>query len=113
MSAIVVKSVQPTQVGVASGMNANIRTIGGALGSSVASSILASGVSAAHPIPKESGYTHVFWLLTVAAVLAALAALIVPAARQATQGSVAMVADETAGGTGGADDADDARAAAV
>jgi MFS family permease len=99
MSAIVVKSVQPTQVGVASGMNANIRTIGGALGSSVASSILASGVSAAHPLPKESGYTHVFWLLTVAAVLAALAAVIVPAARQATQGSIETMADDAEAAT--------------
>jgi MFS family permease len=82
MSAIVVKSVQPTQVGVASGMNANIRTIGGALGSSVASSILASGVTVKDPIPKEAGYTHVFWLLTVVAVLAAFAAVIVPAAKR-------------------------------
>ncbi len=78
MSAIVVKSVEPAQTGVASGMNANIRTIGGAIGSSVAASVLASGVSAAHPIPKDSGYSHVFWLLAAASVLAALAALIIP-----------------------------------
>jgi len=79
MSAIVVKSVPPAQTGVASGMNANIRTIGGAIGSSVAASVLASGVTVAHPIPKDAGYTHVFWLLTAASVLAVLAALIIPA----------------------------------
>jgi len=81
MSAIVVKSVPPAQTGVASGMNANIRTIGGAIGSSVAASLLASGVTAAHPIPKDSGYTHVFWLLAAAAVLAVVAALIIPAVK--------------------------------
>ncbi|WP_194916675.1 MFS transporter [Catenulispora rubra] len=81
MSAIVVQSVPASQVGVASGMNANIRTIGGAIGSGVAASVLASGVSVAHPIPKDSGYTTVFWLLAVAAVLAALAALIIPAVK--------------------------------
>ncbi|MEZ0110077.1 EmrB/QacA subfamily drug resistance transporter [Catenulispora sp. EB89] len=79
MSAIVVQSVPASQVGVASGMNANIRTIGGAIGSGVAASMLASGVTAANPIPKDSGYTNVFWLLVVAAVLASLAALIIPA----------------------------------
>ena len=79
MSAIVVQSVPASQVGVASGMNANIRTIGGAIGSGVAASVLASGVTVAHPIPKDSGYTNVFWLLVVAAVLASLAALIIPA----------------------------------
>ena len=81
MSAIVVKSVTPAQTGVASGMNANIRTIGGAIGSSVAASLLASGVTAAHPIPKDSGYTHVFWLLVAASVLAVLAAFIIPAVK--------------------------------
>ena len=81
MSTIVVQSVPPAQVGVASGMNANIRTIGGAIGSSVAASVLASGVSAAAPIPKDAGYTHVFWMLAAAAVLAALAALIIPAVK--------------------------------
>ena len=91
MSAIVVKSVPPAQTGVASGMNANIRTIGGAIGSSVAASVLASGVTAAHPIPKDSGYTHVFWLLTAGAVLAALAAVIIPSVKSQSQPAVVTV----------------------
>jgi EmrB/QacA subfamily drug resistance transporter len=78
MSTIVVQSVPASQVGVASGMNANIRTIGGAIGSGVGASILASGVTAVHPIPKDAGYTHVFWMLAGAAILASLAALIIP-----------------------------------
>ena len=81
MSALIVEAVPPAQTGVASGMNANIRTIGGAIGSGVAASILASGVSAGNPIPKDAGYTHVFWFLAAATVLAAAAALIIPGAR--------------------------------
>ena len=82
MSSIVVEAVPPAQTGVASGMNANIRTIGGAIGSGIAASILASGVTAAHPFPSDSGYTNTFWFLTGAAVLAAAAALIIPASRK-------------------------------
>jgi EmrB/QacA subfamily drug resistance transporter len=82
MSTIVVKSVPAAQVGVASGMNANIRTIGGAIGSSVGASMLASGVTTANPIPKDSGYTHVFWMLAAASVFAALAAQLIPTGRR-------------------------------
>ncbi len=97
MSTIVVQSVPAAQVGVASGMNANIRTIGGAIGSSVAASVLASGVTTAHPIPKDSGYTHVFWLLAGASVFAALAALLIPTTRRHTESDVASAAtSETA-----------------
>ncbi|HET9169619.1 MAG TPA: MFS transporter [Actinospica sp.] len=82
MSTIVVQSVPAAQVGVATGMNANIRTIGGAIGSSVAASVLASGVTTANPIPKDSGYTNVFWLLAGASVFAALSALLIPTVRR-------------------------------
>ncbi len=82
MSSIVVEAVSPEQTGVASGMNANIRTIGGAIGSGIAASILASGVTAAHPFPPDSGYTNTFWMLTGAAVLAAAASLIIPTVRK-------------------------------
>ncbi|MFF0432072.1 MFS transporter [Streptomyces sp. NPDC004327] len=82
MSAIVVEAVPPSQTGVASGMNANIRTIGGAIGSAVAASILSSGITAAHPFPRDSHYTGTFWFLTVTALLAAAAACTIPAARR-------------------------------
>jgi MFS family permease len=80
MSAIVVVAVPPEQTGVASGMNANIRTIGGSIGAAVMSSIVTSGVRAG-TLPRESGYTHGFALLTVAAIAAAIAALFVPGLR--------------------------------
>ncbi|MFJ6774836.1 MFS transporter [Kitasatospora sp. NPDC091257] len=82
MSAIVVEAVPPAQTGAASGMNANIRTIGGAIGSAVAASILSSGVTATHPFPDDSGYTSTFWFLTISAGLAAAASLAIPTARR-------------------------------
>jgi EmrB/QacA subfamily drug resistance transporter len=77
MSALVVVAVPPEQTGVASGMNANIRTIGGSIGAAVMSSIVTSGVRAG-TLPRESGYAHGFALLTVAAIAAAIAAIFVP-----------------------------------
>ena len=78
MSNLVVQGVPPEQTGVASGMNANIRTIGGSIGAAVMSSIVTS-TARAGGLPRESGYTHGFALLTGAAVAAALAAMLVPA----------------------------------
>jgi EmrB/QacA subfamily drug resistance transporter len=79
MSALVVQAVPAEQTGVASGMNTNIRTIGGAIGAAVMSSIVTSGVVAGS-LPRESGYTHGFGVLAIAAVGAAAAAAFVPVA---------------------------------
>ena len=54
MSALVVAAVPPSQTGVASGMNANIRTIGGSIGSAVMASIVTSQLQPSG-LPKESG----------------------------------------------------------
>jgi EmrB/QacA subfamily drug resistance transporter len=77
MSGLVVVAVPPEQTGVASGMNANIRTIGGSIGAAVMSSIVTSGVHAGS-VPRESGYTHGFGLMIVAAIAATIAAFLVP-----------------------------------
>ena len=45
MSNLIVQAVPAEQTGVASGMNANIRTIGGAIGAAVMSSIVTSSSS--------------------------------------------------------------------
>jgi EmrB/QacA subfamily drug resistance transporter len=80
LSNLVVAAVPAQQTGVASGMNANIRTIGGSIGAAVMSSIVTSRARA-DGLPRASGYTHGFALLTVAAVAAALAAFLVPRTR--------------------------------
>jgi EmrB/QacA subfamily drug resistance transporter len=81
MSNLIVESVPGHQTGVASGMNANIRTIGGSIGAAVMSSIVTSKVSA-QGLPAASGYTHGFTFLLVVSVLAAGAAVVIPAARR-------------------------------
>jgi EmrB/QacA subfamily drug resistance transporter len=77
MSAIVVDAVPSHQTGVASGMNANIRTIGGSVGAAVMASIV-TAKALPSGLPAESGYTHGFTLLAVASVLAVLAGLLIP-----------------------------------
>ncbi len=77
MSNIVVDSVPTHQTGVASGMNANIRTIGGALGAALTASVITSSLQS-NGLPTESGYTRGFLMLGVAAILATFAATLIP-----------------------------------
>ncbi len=84
MSALIVVAVPPSQTGVASGMNANIRTIGGSIGAAVMASIVTSQL-APSGLPKESGYTIGFAVMAVALVVAALAALLIPSVRRLRQ----------------------------
>jgi EmrB/QacA subfamily drug resistance transporter len=77
MSNLIVRAVPANQTGVASGMNANIRTIGGAVGAGVMSSIVTSKMLASGA-PAESGYTHGFIFLGACTVLAVIAAIFIP-----------------------------------
>jgi EmrB/QacA subfamily drug resistance transporter len=81
MSNLIVAAVPPEQTGVASGMNANIRTIGGAIGAAVMASVVTAHAGPSG-LPQESGYTNGFLLLTGALVFSALAALLIPAVRR-------------------------------
>jgi MFS family permease len=80
MSALIVGAVAAEQTGVASGMNANIRTIGGSVGAALMASIVTAGV-APGAIPPESGYTHGFTMLMGAFALAAVTGLLIPVGR--------------------------------
>ena len=77
MSNLIVHAVPPAQTGVASGMNANIRTIGGAVGAAVMSSIVTATLLP-HGFPAESGYTDGFWFLAAVTALAVVAAMLIP-----------------------------------
>jgi len=79
MSNLIVLAVPPAQTGVASGMNANIRTIGGAVGAGVMSSIVTSTLLKGG-VPAESGYVHGFIFLAVATLFAVVAAVLIPTA---------------------------------
>ncbi|WP_328513412.1 MFS transporter [Streptomyces mirabilis] len=80
MANLIVGSVPPEQTGAATGMNANIRTIGGSIGAAV-TSVLVTGRLQSSGLPYGSGYTHGFTLLALLCLAAALAALLVPVQR--------------------------------
>ena len=73
----VVHAAPPEKTGVATGINANLRTIGGAIGTAVLATVVTARL---HPsgVPIEHGYTVGFAGLAVTAVLAGLAALAIP-----------------------------------
>jgi EmrB/QacA subfamily drug resistance transporter len=81
MSNLIVAAVPPEQTGVASGMNANIRTIGGAIGAAGMASVVTAHAGPGG-LPLESGYTTGFLLLTLALLLSAGAALLIPVVRR-------------------------------
>jgi EmrB/QacA subfamily drug resistance transporter len=80
MSALIVAAVPPSQTGVASGMNANIRTIGGSIGAAVMASIVTSQLEPSG-LPREAGYTTGFAVMAAGLLLAAVAGLLMPSAR--------------------------------
>ncbi|WP_329129820.1 MFS transporter [Streptomyces sp. NBC_01476] len=84
MSSLIVNAVPPEQTGVASGMNANIRTIGGSIGAALMASVVTAS-PAADGLPKESGYTNGFAMLGGALLIAAFAAALIPASRRSTR----------------------------
>jgi EmrB/QacA subfamily drug resistance transporter len=89
MSNLVIGAVPESQTGVATGMNANVRTIGGAIGSQVVATILAAGVALGE-FPHSSAYVISFLVLGAAFLLAGTAALAIPGARgEAWQDAVA------------------------
>lgn len=85
MSNLIVQAVPSAQTGVASGMNANIRTIGGAVGAGIMSSIVTSQLLKSG-LPAESGYTRGFAFLAAMTVVAVVAALCIPTAESLPAG---------------------------
>ncbi|WP_377267075.1 MFS transporter [Peterkaempfera sp. SMS 1(5)a] len=93
MANLIVGSVPAEQTGAATGMNANIRTIGGSIGASV-TSVLVTGHLQSSGLPQASGYTHAFALLALLCLGASLAALLVPARRASRTTLLAQSSDE-------------------
>ncbi|MET0930751.1 MAG: MFS transporter [Aeromicrobium sp.] len=82
LSNLIVAAVPPEQTGVASGMNANIRTIGGSVGAAVMATVVTAAVFP-NGLPHESGYTNGFAVLTGGFILAAVVALLIPRVNRA------------------------------
>jgi predicted MFS family arabinose efflux permease len=73
MPNVIVESVPAEQTGVATGMNANLRTVGGALGAQVTASIVTTGTKILG-YPAPGGFTISLILLVAVSVLAAVVA---------------------------------------
>ena len=78
MANLIVDAVPQRETGVATGMNAIMRTIGGSLGAQLTASVVASAVVAGARIPAESGFTAAFFLAAGGTFLAFLCALCIP-----------------------------------
>ena len=94
MSANVVSAVPAAQTGVATGMNANIRTIGGSIGAAVMASIVTAKLEPSG-LPVESGYTTGFGIMAAVLVVAALAGALIPSMRRPSQAVTAAGAAGT------------------
>jgi len=82
LSNLIVAAVPPEQTGVASGMNANIRTVGGSIGAAVMATVVTASVFPSG-LPHESGYTRGFIMLMIVMLLCAAVALKIPPVRRA------------------------------
>jgi len=72
---LIVRSVPANQVGIATGMNANIRTIGGALGTTIFAAAVGASAGAAGA-PTESGFVTAFVIGAALATGGAIAPLL-------------------------------------
>src|SRR5262249_3975431 len=77
MANLIVQNVRQEQTGVATGMNAVTRTLGGAFGGQIAATLLADNLGAGG-LPTASGFTLSFVMCAVALAAAAGFAFAVP-----------------------------------
>jgi sugar phosphate permease len=82
MANLVVEAVPPEEVGVATGINTIMRSLGGALGAQLVATLLSSQTIGNSVIPAESAYTDAFLVAAIASGLGTLAALSIPKARR-------------------------------
>ena len=97
-ASVVIASVPAHQSGVASGMNANIRTIGGSIGSAVLAGIVTARLGPGG-YPAESGYTTGFLVLAGCLVAATAAALAIPDIHRRSPGPASPVREAQAAGS--------------
>jgi MFS family permease len=77
MSNLVVEAVPQSQTGIATGMNTNIRNVGGAVGAGVATSFVVSSLLR-DGTPAEHGYLLAFVVSALALLVAGGTALLIP-----------------------------------
>jgi MFS family permease len=83
LTTLIVQAVAAHQTGVASGMNANIRTSGGSIDTTLFPAVLAGGGT--DRAPSTHAYNWAFALLALLAVLGAAVSLLVPGGHTRTE----------------------------
>ena len=77
MANLIVAAVEQSEVGIATGINTVMRTLGGAFGAALSTAVLATTVGA-EDLPTDGGYRLAFGLAASLALLSAVAACCVP-----------------------------------
>ena len=78
MANLIVDAVPQSATGVATGMNAIMRTIGGSLGAQAVASVLSASLDGGSRFPAESGFTAAFAMAAAGTLAALIAALVIP-----------------------------------
>ena len=78
MANLVVVSVPPQDVGIATGINTIMRTMGGAFGAALVTALLTAETIPGSRIPTEGAYTEAFVISALGALLALGAAVAIP-----------------------------------
>lgn len=86
LAGVVIAAVPPRQSAVASGMNANVRTVGGAIGAAVMAGVVTSRLEPSG-LPAEHGYSLGFLVLAVVTLAGVAAAVRIPRQTVARHGS--------------------------
>jgi EmrB/QacA subfamily drug resistance transporter len=81
MANLIVDAVAQSEVGIATGINTVMRTVGGSFGAAAATAILAATEIEELALPTEGAYTTAFAFSSGAGVLALLASRLVPRAK--------------------------------
>jgi MFS family permease len=81
MASLIVQNVPAGQTGVASGMNSNVRTIGGAIGTAVMSALITGNLQP-NGQPAETGFTIGFLAMGLLAAIAVAVSFLVPVVRR-------------------------------
>jgi EmrB/QacA subfamily drug resistance transporter len=78
MANLVVAAVPQSDVGIATGINTIMRTVGGAFGAAAATAVLTADTIANTHIPAEEAYTIAFLLAAAGGLLACVTSLLIP-----------------------------------
>ena len=87
MANLIVGSVDPRDVGIATGINTIMRTVGGAFGAAIVTALITADVVPGSGIPTEHAFTEAFAISAAGALLALAAAMAIPKRPQAGEGT--------------------------